>query len=126
MAERLLAALPISQRVVRDTHRVLLAGVRRQNKPPGDYRRIPNWIGAHGVGIQFARFVPIDADRFPDAMSAWEQFAHTDVPDRLVQLAVLHAEFEALHPFLDGIGRLSGVLIPIFLWQTGLIRQSMF
>lgn len=125
-AERLLATLPISQRVVREAHKVLLAGVRGQNKSPGEYRRIPNWIGSPGCTIETARFVPIGADKLPDAMSAWERYAHDDAPDRLVQLAILHAEFEALHPFLDGNGRLGRMLVPLFLWQTGLIRQPMF
>jgi len=125
-AERLLATLPLSQRVVREAHKVLLAGVRGENKSPGDYRRIPNWIGPPGCTIENARFVPIGADKLPDAMSAWERYAHEDAPDRLVQLAILHAEFEALHPFLDGNGRLGRMLVPLFLWQTGLIRRPMF
>lgn len=125
-AERLLAELPLSQRVIRDMHRVLLAGVRGQNKAPGEYRRIPNWIGPARCTIEQARFVPIGADRLPYAMSAWERYAHDDAPDRLVQLAILHAEFEALHPFLDGNGRLGRMLVPLFLWQRGLIRRPMF
>lgn len=125
-AERQLANLPLSQRVVREMHRVLLRGVRGQNKAPGDYRRVPNWIGAPGCSIEQARFVPIGADRLPDAMSAWERYSHEDAPDRLVQLAILHAEFEALHPFLDGNGRLGRMLVPLLLWQRGLIRRPMF
>jgi Fic family protein len=125
-AERLLATLPISQRVVREAHTVLLAGVRGQNKSPGEYRRIPNWIGPPGSTIETAHYVPIGADKLPDAMSGWERYAHDDAPDRLVQLAILHAEFEALHPFLDGNGRLGRMLVPLFLWQTGLIRRPMF
>lgn len=125
-AERLLADLPLSQRVVREMHRVLLQGVRGQNKAPGEYRRIPNWIGPAGCSIEQARFIPIGADRLPEAMGAWERYAHEDAPDRLVQLAILHAEFEALHPFLDGNGRLGRMLVPLFLWQRGLIRRPMF
>lgn len=125
-AERLLATLPISQRVLREAHKVLLAGVRGQNKSPGEYRRISNWIGPPGCTIEAAHFVPIGADKLPDAMSAWERYAHDEAPDRLVQLAILHAEFEALHPFLDGNGRLGRMLVPLFLWQTGLIRRPMF
>ncbi len=125
-AERLLEKLPVSQRVVREAHRVLLAGVRGQNKSPGEYRRIPNWIGPPGCKIEGAHFVPIGADKLSDAMSAWERYAHDDAPDKLVQLAILHAEFEALHPFLDGNGRLGRMLVPLFLWQNGLIRQPMF
>ncbi len=125
-AERLLARLPLSLRVVRDAHRVLLAGVRGGNKAPGELRRTPNWIGTPGRPIEEARFVPIGADRLPDAMGAWESYMHAEEPDRLVQLAILHAEFEALHPFLDGNGRLGRMLVPLFLWQVGLIRRPMF
>lgn len=124
--ERLLASLPLSQRVIKQVHEVLLSGVRGQHRAPGQYRRIPNWIGPPGSSIEDARFVPIGADRLPDAMSAWERYAHDDAPDRLVQLAVLHAEFEALHPFLDGNGRLGRMLVPLYLWQAGLIHRPMF
>jgi Fic family protein len=125
-AESLLATLPLSQRVIREAHAVLLAGVRGQNKAPGEYRRNANWIGPYGCTVEDARFVPIGADALPDAMSAWERYLHHDAPDRLVQLAILHAEFEALHPFLDGNGRLGRMLVPLFLWQVGLIRTPAF
>lgn len=125
-AQRLLADLPLSQRVIREMHKVLLIGVRGQGKAPGEYRRIPNWIGPSGCSIDQARFIPISADLLPGAMSDWEQYAHADAPDRLVQLAILHAEFEALHPFLDGNGRLGRMLVPLFLWQRKLIRRPMF
>lgn len=125
-AERLLATLPISGRVVRAAHRVLLGGVRGQDKARGEYRRVANWIGRPGCGIEDADFVPIAADKLEDGMAAWERYVHEDAPDRLVQLAILHAEFEALHPFLDGNGRLGRMLLPLFMWQTGLIRRPMF
>ena len=125
-AEEMLRELPLSQRVIRDAHRVLLSGVRGQGKAPGEYRRIPNWIGPPGCTIEEAKFVPISADKLPDAMSAWEHYIYRDVPDRLVQLAILHAEFEALHPFLDGNGRLGRLFVPLFLWQHKIIGQPMF
>ena len=126
-AERMLEKLPICQRVVREAHRVLLSGVRGEGKSPGDYRRVPNWIGPPGCTVEEATFVPVGADKLPAAMSAWERYVNRDdAPDRLVQLAVLHAEFEALHPFLDGNGRLGRMLVPLFLWQCGLIGQPMF
>lgn len=125
-AEKLLATLPISQRVIREAHKVLLSGVRGQHRAPGEYRKIPNWIGPPGCTIEQARFVPIDAEKLPAAMAAWENYIHTEPPDRLVQLAILHAEFEALHPFLDGNGRLGRMLVPLFLWQAGLIQRPMF
>ena len=126
MAEKMLATLPLSQRVIREAHTVLLAGVRGQGKAPGEYRRIPNWIGPAGCTIEQARFVPISAEKLPDAMSVWERYLHEDAADRLVQLALLHAEFEALHPFLDGNGRLGRMLVPLYMWQTGLIQRPMF
>ena len=125
-AEAMLEKLPLSQRVIREAHRVLLTGVRGANKSPGDYRRVPNWIGAPGCTQEEARFVPIDAARLPEAMGAWERFIHEDAPDRLIQLALLHAEFEALHPFLDGNGRLGRMFVPLFLWQRGLIARPVF
>ncbi len=125
-AERMLRELPMCQRVVREAHRVLLSGVRGEGKSPGEYRRIPNWIGPPGCAVEEATFVPIGAEKLPAAMGAWERYVHHEAPDRLVQLAVLHAEFEALHPFLDGNGRLGRMLVPLFLWQCGLISQPMF
>jgi Fic family protein len=125
-AEGMLQELPLSQRVIREAHKVLLSGVRGHGKSPGEYRRIPNWIGPHGCSIEEARFVPIGADALPEAMSTWERYIHTPAPDRLIQLAILHAEFEALHPFLDGNGRLGRMLIPLFMHQAGLIQRPMF
>ena len=125
-AAEALSELPLCLRIIRDAHRVLLSGVRGEGKSPGEYRRAANWIGPPGCGIEDARFVPIGADKLPEAMSAWERYIHRDASDRLVQLAVLHAEFEALHPFLDGNGRLGRMMVPLFLWQRGLIRQPMF
>ena len=125
-AERMLQELPICQRVIREAHRVLLSGVRGEGKSPGEYRRIPNWIGPPGCTVDGATFAPVGADKLTAAMSAWERYVHQDAPDRLVQLALLHAEFEALHPFLDGNGRLGRMLVPLFLWRCGLISQPMF
>ena len=125
-AEELLRELPLCQRVVCEAHKVLMSGVRGHNKAAGEYRRIPNWIGPPGSKLEDATFVPISADKLPDAMSAWEKFANSEAPDRLVQLAILHAEFEALHPFLDGNGRLGRMLVPLFMWQVGLIESPMF
>ncbi len=125
-AEDLLQTLPLSLRVVRDIHKVLLEGVRGQGKSPGEFRRIPNWIGPPGCTMEQAKYVPIGADKLVAAMGRWEQFIHQEFSDRLVQLAILHAEFEALHPFLDGNGRVGRMLIPLVLWQGGHIHQPMF
>ncbi len=125
-AEKMLDKLPLTQRVFREAHSVLLAGVRGQGRSPGEYRRIPNWIGPPGCAIDDAKFVPIGAEKLPSAMAAWERYIHEETPDRLVRLAILHAEFEALHPFLDGNGRLGRMLVPLFLWQTGIIGAPVF
>ena len=126
LAEKMLQEMPLSLRVIRAAHKELLDSVRGQNKAPGEFRRIPNWIGSPGSTIENATYVPIGADKLSDAMSRWERYMHEDAPDRLVQLAILHAEFEALHPFLDGNGRLGRMLVPLFLWQRDLIRAPMF
>ena len=125
-ATRLLATLPLSQRLIRNVHQVLMQGVRGRNKAPGDYRRIANWIGPDGCTIENARFVPVSADRLPRAMDALENYIHGDAPDKLVQLAVVHAEFEAIHPFLDGNGRLGRLLVPIFMVSKGLLARPNF
>lgn len=126
-ATRLLATLPLSQRLICRTHEVLMQGVRGRNKAPGEYRRIANWIGAEGCSIENARFVPASAEELPERMSDWERYVHDDnVPDRLIQLAIVHAEFEAIHPFLDGNGRLGRLTIPLFLVSKGLLTRPNF
>ena len=125
-AEEMLTELPLSLRVVRETHEVLLSGVRGREKSPGEYRRTANWIGPPNCTIEEAKFVPVGADKLGEAMNRWEHFIHADQPDLLVQAALLHAEFEAIHPFLDGNGRLGRMLVPLFLWQRGLISRPMF
>jgi len=126
-AMHLLDTLPISQRLIKEVHRVLMDSVRGHNKAPGEYRKIPNWIGPTGCTIEEARFIPISADKLPQGMSDFESFIHSEtVGDKLTQLAILHAEFEALHPFLDGNGRLGRMLVPLFLWNAGILRAPMF
>lgn len=125
-ATRLMSELPLSQRLVKATHKVLMNGVRGRNKDPGEYRKIPNWIGPEGSAIEQARFVPCSADVLDHCMDAWEKYIHFDAPDRLVQLAILHAEFEAIHPFLDGNGRLGRLMVPLFLYAHGLLSRPNF
>lgn len=125
-ATRALEKLPLSGRVIREAHAVLLEGARGQNKAPGEFRRTPVWIGPHNCTPETCHFMPIGPEKLPKAFGRWERYLHSEQPDRLVQLAVLHLEFEALHPFLDGNGRIGRMLIPLFLWQAGLISQPMF
>ena len=85
-AEELMKQIPLSQRLIKAPHRVLMDGVRGRYKDPGAYRRVPNWIGPEGCTIEQARFVPPGADAIKPAMAAWEAYVHADAPDRLVQL----------------------------------------
>jgi Fic family protein len=126
MATKMLNDLPLCQRIVLECHKILLDSVRGHGKSPGLYRKIPNWIGPKGCRVEDASFVPISAGKLPEAMSRWEKYIHENAPDRLIQLSLLHAEFEALHPFLDGNGRLGRMLIPLFLFQDKIIQQPIF
>lgn len=121
-----LRTLPLSQRLLQDAHRILLRGVRGQHSDPGNYRRVENWIGPKGCTRETASFVPIGPELLPDAMGHWERYLHETAPDSLVQLAIAHVEFEALHPFLDGNGRLGRMLIPLFLFEKKLLSGPHF
>jgi len=119
-------SLPLCQRIIKNAHQTLLEGVRGRDKAPGSYRRLQNWIGPPGCKQEEARYIPIAADKLPEGMSAWERYIHADAPDRLVQLAVLHAEFEALHPFLDGNGRIGRMFVPLFMFNARLLSRPTF
>lgn len=123
-----LEKLPLCGRVIRDAHRTLLSGskVRGHDKARGEYRKIQNYIGRPGRPIEDARFVPIAPERVADAMSQLEKYMHSIVPDTLVQMAVIHGEFESLHPFLDGNGRVGRMLIPLFLFERELLHSPTF
>lgn len=115
-----LQALPLSVRLLREIHRELMSGVRGQELAPGELRRTQNWIGAPGSTIETALFVPPPPDELPDLLSDWERFANDDVElPILIQDALLHAQFETIHPFLDGNGRLGRLLVVFFLIARG-------
>jgi Fic family protein len=125
-AIELLRDLPLCGRLLREVHRTLMAGVRGHDKGRGEFRRIQNYIGPLGCTLEQARFIPIPPEHVVDGMTDWEKYLHGDQPDVLVQLAVAHAEFESLHPFLDGNGRLGRMLIPLFLFERKLLHVPMF
>ena len=120
--------IPLSQRLIRSTHKELMQGVRGHNKAPGEYRHIPNtcWIGPPGSTIENADFIPCAVQELPGAMNAWERYIHEDAPDLLVQLAIVHAEFEAIHPFLDGNGRIGRLIVPLFMVSKKLLSHPHF
>ena len=127
-ATRQLERMPLSLRLVRDAHRVLMRGVRGQDKLPGEYRRIPNsvWIGPPGSTIENADFVPCPVEHLPVTLDAWEKYIHSDEPDSLVQLAIVHAEFESIHPFMDGNGRIGRLIVPIYMVEKGILEAPHF
>ena len=118
---------PLSQQVIKAVHRLLMQGVRGRDKSPGSYRNNQNWIGPKGCKIEQASFVPISPEQLQSGMDEWEHYLQsTTEPDAIVQLAILHVEFEALHPFKDGNGRLGRMLIPLFLFQCKLLASPDF
>jgi Fic family protein len=115
-----LDARPLSTRLLCEMHRRLMAGVRGRERSPGELRLTQNWIGAPGSTIETARFVPPPAAELPELLADWERFANEDsAMPLLVQNAVLHAQFETIHPFLDGNGRLGRLLLVYFLIARG-------
>ena len=126
-AVELIDKIPLCQRLVKQLHSTLLEGVRGHDKYRGEYRPIQNWIGPDRCKIEDAKFIPIaPGDPLRSGMDAWEKYIHADADDPLVQLAIVHAEFEALHPFIDGNGRLGRMIVPIFLFERKLLHAPMF
>ncbi|WP_152054408.1 Fic family protein [Tautonia marina] len=118
---------PLSQQLMRSAHSLLMQGVRGRDKSPGSYRKEQNWIGPKGCAIEEASFVPAATEHLQSGMDSWEQYLGSVAePDKLTQLAILHVEFEALHPFQDGNGRLGRMLIPLFLYQHKLLASPDF
>ena len=123
-----LAELPISSRLICELHGLLLSGVRggEVSKTPGEYRRSQNWIGPPGATLAEATFVPPPPDEMQRALGDWENYLHADTPEPvLVKCAFMHYQFEAIHPFLDGNGRIGRMLITLFLCSGGYLSQPL-
>jgi Fic family protein len=124
-AEAALKKKPFNLNLLRELHSILLDSGRGRNKDRGNFRRIQNWIGPPGTPIEKAAFIPPSPERILEALDNWEKYYHLDRPDPLVQLSVIHAQFEIIHPFLDGNGRLGRMLVPIYLFEKGLLSRPM-
>jgi len=112
--------LPMSLRLIKEVHKILMEGVRGQHRRPGEFRREQNFIGPLGGTIQEATFIPPPPDRVEELMGEWERFLHADdaIPP-LVRIGLIHAQFETIHPFMDGNGRAGRLLITLYLaWKA--------
>lgn len=116
----------LSLSLIKEMHRMLMDSVRGANKEPGNFRLDQNWIGRPGCAMAEATFVPPSPLQLLDHLEAWERYLAFDDADRLVQTAVVHAQFELIHPFKDGNGRIGRLLIPLFLFSKKALSRPMF
>ena len=116
--------LPLCNRLIKETHEVLMSGVRGQEKNPGEFRTSQNWIGATGSSLKNARYIPPNPEDMINAMSDLEKYINSDDSlDLLIQAALLHYQFETIHPFLDGNGRVGRLLITLFLMEKKVLNS---
>lgn len=123
--QRIAGGFPVSQRLLREMHAVLLSSGRGSSKLPGEFRRSQNWIGGTRPGN--AVFVPPPADRVSDLMTDLERFIHATSPQLpfLIKVGIVHVQFETIHPFLDGNGRIGRLLITLLLCNSGILGQPL-
>lgn len=121
-AVRRLKELPLCNRLIKETHEVLMSGVRGQEKNPGEFRYSQNWIGSQGSTLKNARYIPPSPEDMTLAMSDLEKYVNADDDlDALIRAALIHYQFETIHPFLDGNGRVGRLLITLFLMEKNVL-----
>ena len=121
-AIRRLHELPLCNRLLKETHAILMEGVRGQEKNPGEFRCSQNWIGGKGSTLRNAKYIPPSPDDMTEAMSDLEKYINADDRlDGLIRAALIHYQFETIHPFLDGNGRIGRLLITLFLMEKKIL-----
>lgn len=121
-AIRRLHELPLCNRLLKETHAILMEGVRGQEKDPGEFRCSQNWIGGKGSTLRNAKYIPPSPDDMTEAMSDLEKYINADDRlDGLIRVALIHYQFETIHPFLDGNGRIGRLLITLFLMEKKIL-----
>lgn len=122
----LLEKLPISIRYIKAIHKELLKGVRGENKNPGEIRRSQNWIGPNGCSLSSAIFVPPSVDKMSESLYDLESYMNSEpTMNPLLRIALIHYQFETIHPFLDGNGRLGRLLIPLWLKENNYLKYPL-
>lgn len=121
-----LAELPVSLRLIREIHERLLSGVRGSERTPGEFRRSQNWIGPPGCSLVDASYVPPPVEEMKDGLGEWESFIHDQQPmPTLIKVALAHAQFETIHPFLDRNGRVGRLLITFLLVESEILVRPL-
>lgn len=116
--------LPLCNQLLCETHAVLMTGVRGKEKNPGEFRRRQNWIGAAGCSLKDARYIPPNVEDMTTALNELEQYIHEDSPyPPLIDAALIHYQFETIHPFLDGNGRIGRLLILLYFIEKSLLTK---
>ena len=116
-----LSELPLSLRLVTELHERLMRGVRGERATPGEFRHSQNWIGSPSCTLQNASYIPPPVDNLMSCLGEWETFLHDRSLPPLIQAAMMHSQFEAIHPFLDGNGRVGRLLITLFLVERDIL-----
>lgn len=126
VGQEYLANRPLNLGCIRQLHQILMKDVRGGDKHPGEFRKVQNWIGSEKSDLSTAVFVPPSPLRLLDDLQALENYIASEDIDAILQTAIVHAQFELIHPFNDGNGRIGRILIPLFLYKKNVLSQPMF
>lgn len=119
-----LESLPLCCRLIREVHKILMEGVRGQEKTPGEFRHSQNWIGPSNCSLKDARYIPPNVEDMKEALNNLKKYINeNDYYDPLISAALIHYQFETIHPFLDGNGRIGRLLILLYLIEKGLLKK---